>query len=377
MIFATTHAVEALELLYPRVDGKLVQQEISNGIPVHRDVALRLLGRAAARDGRDMSGYVLHRERTGIFCLVENGVCLPDPVDTADPQRTLTVVTFLRFYAFDQHQLATRLYGKGDPVTANVRWRHLTAEPAPAPTLTRVSPVLPAAIKKKKKAPTPPSPTVHVSDGLAKALGGRERAKQLLGRETLPEEDNAEIVLDAVPVLLRRVRRDLVMELFISCVPTPPPPPKPRAEPKVPTPADALHMSRVNQLRKELSGVVIPTIELLASELRIGNGLLPRESKAATLHRWRLRGAVLSVPFEPTEYGYQLDILLDGVPQRVWLANLGGEWWLLDNPGSPIDAEQNRLADVLRAAGWRVYPPVPNSKEFADAAEERSLTKEM
>lgn len=92
------HAVEALALFYPSADGRSVIDEVGRGVEVEPATAVAMVGRSRHRPG---STYVLHRERTGLFVIA---------VDR-------TVVTFLRFYALEQHQLAARLWPGGDPPT--------------------------------------------------------------------------------------------------------------------------------------------------------------------------------------------------------------------------------------------------------------------
>lgn len=126
MISVTTHAIEALAQFYPRTGGSAdVRSEVDQGVPIQREVALRLAGRGRARPDAAQSAYVLHRERTGMFVLRDADDLsthdLPDPIDLREDVDVL-VVTFLRFLSLDQFRLAVQLYGPGDPVTATSSW---------------------------------------------------------------------------------------------------------------------------------------------------------------------------------------------------------------------------------------------------------------
>jgi hypothetical protein len=103
MIGTTHHAVDALCLFYPRADEATVLAEVSRGLRIDPSIAVRLVGRQHGRPG---ATYVLHRERTGLFVVSGDGA----------------VITFLRFYALTQHELACTLYGPGDPPTCTARW---------------------------------------------------------------------------------------------------------------------------------------------------------------------------------------------------------------------------------------------------------------
>ncbi len=103
MIASSHHAIESLCLFYPRADEATVEAEVSRGVFVEPAIAVRIVGRQNARRG---SAYVLHRERTGLFVVAPDG----------------TVITFLRFYALAQHELARTLYGDGEAPTCIARW---------------------------------------------------------------------------------------------------------------------------------------------------------------------------------------------------------------------------------------------------------------
>lgn len=115
MIRPTHNAIESLCLFYPRADEELVLEEVAKGLPIEASVAVRLVGRQHAREG---SSYVLHRERTGLFALADG-----------------CVVTFLRFHALSQHELARTLYGDGEPPTCTARWNSDTGRLQPAKAL--------------------------------------------------------------------------------------------------------------------------------------------------------------------------------------------------------------------------------------------------
>lgn len=132
----THHAVEALARFYPRADGRQVMDEVERGVPVEPGTAVALVGRARFRFD---SSYVLHRERTGMFVLVG--------------QR---VVTFLRFYARKQHDLAVQLWPGGDAVsTTEPLWTRPDATPEPTPKtgapVVRVSDAARAATGRTKR----------------------------------------------------------------------------------------------------------------------------------------------------------------------------------------------------------------------------------
>lgn len=103
MIDTSHHAIDALALFYPKASRELVLAEVSRGLPTEASVAVRLVGRQHARPG---CCYILHRERTGLFVVAAGGC----------------VVTFLRFYALSQHELARTLYGDGEAPTCTARW---------------------------------------------------------------------------------------------------------------------------------------------------------------------------------------------------------------------------------------------------------------
>lgn len=158
-MIVTSHAVDALALFYPRTaDEESVRDEVSRGVAVEGGTAIRLVGRQNLRPG---SNYILHRERTGLFVLAGQ-----------------TVVTFLRFYALSQHELACTLWPGGDPPTCEARWlRAVIAVPSPAPQKAAKTP-------KPAKAPKPPPPPElawHITDGARRATGkDRTELKELV-----------------------------------------------------------------------------------------------------------------------------------------------------------------------------------------------------
>lgn len=128
MMGASHHAVEALALFYPRVTEAELLLEVTRGVRVEAGAAVKLVGRDHARKGSD---YVLHRERTGLFVLSGR-----------------TVVTFLRFYALAQHEIAVRLWGKGCEPTCTALWN----KPVEPVTREAHAQVVRAAIREKKAA---------------------------------------------------------------------------------------------------------------------------------------------------------------------------------------------------------------------------------
>jgi len=110
----SAHAIEAYNLFYPTADRDVLVGAVEAGLLISNPIALRMVGRKSPHRSMGSGSYVLHVERTGLFVL-------SDP-EGADKSR-VTVITFLRFYSFNQYTLAKRLYPKGAaPPTATATW---------------------------------------------------------------------------------------------------------------------------------------------------------------------------------------------------------------------------------------------------------------
>lgn len=117
MLHVSHHAVESYRIFYPTADVDVVKGAVAAGLVISNPIALKMVGRRSPH--KDMRGsYVLHVERTGIFVLSD--VEQPQDAPLID---LVTVITFLRFYAYNQYTLAKRLYPQGAaPPTADATW---------------------------------------------------------------------------------------------------------------------------------------------------------------------------------------------------------------------------------------------------------------
>lgn len=101
----SSHVFDSYREFYPAAQRHEIEAEVRAGLEIDGAIAARLVGRKGqSEDDR----YILHRERTGLFVWAINKT------------DEWTVVTFLRFKARNQYDLATSLYPGGDAPTCSI-----------------------------------------------------------------------------------------------------------------------------------------------------------------------------------------------------------------------------------------------------------------
>jgi hypothetical protein len=111
VIVPTLHATKAYAIFYPDATHKELMGALHRAFVVSMEVAITATRRKSPRNSSN-STYLMHEERSGIFVLE------PDT-------NGLVLVTFLRFYGYDQHQYAVDLFGPPPTFTADTRYANL------------------------------------------------------------------------------------------------------------------------------------------------------------------------------------------------------------------------------------------------------------
>lgn len=103
------HAIDNYHRFYPEASTEDIQWAMHLGDHIDGTIARGFSG-GYDRPG-DAIAHVLHPERTGLFLVVRN-------------RGWKGAITFTRFYARHQHDVAVQLFGPGDLVTAcrECRW---------------------------------------------------------------------------------------------------------------------------------------------------------------------------------------------------------------------------------------------------------------
>lgn len=96
----TAHVLDSYRRFYPNAERTDVHEAVLESTLVDTDAIRVVLGRVS-NDAKFASAYYLHSERSGVFVFAES---------ERDPD-VAAVVTFLRFYSYDQYQHAVSLFG--------------------------------------------------------------------------------------------------------------------------------------------------------------------------------------------------------------------------------------------------------------------------
>ena len=355
----TTHVQDSYRIFYMDAEDEDIIQAVEDAEEIEPTIALRMVGRRNSH--AEQSGkYRLHRQRTGIFVVAED----------------CTVITFLRFYSRIQYDLAIRLYGEGDPLTLE---KNPYADPKPEPEPEPPEP------KKTKTKTYPwrdreiqvlgvPVTEIAISEGVRKALGGKDQVRDALYRslprdpteEDLPKSYHAIDGVSLAPSKMFEVGDKLLalyeepdgtVRVVLAGYN-----PKPKTEDQWGRPAE--------EVREEpILWVAGQPVEL--RDLRISGPVLdlagdfPEGSKARTKLRWDLRKALRTKP--PTavmgEDGWRVSIPFEGEDLKLWVFKHSpgkgeDEWWVSHSPPFHPDPEHEKLAEILREAGWVAEPPV-------------------
>ena len=356
----THHAIESYTVFYPRTLASAIPDEVRRGIPIPSGEVQGLCGRRSG-DGSG-SGYVLHRERTGIFVVAGAVATLTaDPVVLDVP---LVVVTFLRFYSLDQRRTAVAMYGAGDPVssTCAARWRVAEAEAAvdtaeaqsaahsPKPGRTRVVVNGISELKIPRGRDGVRVNRIRMSDAIARAHGGRPNVRRLLAerladREPLPSGWSEHAVPHGVPADHR-----ILASADLGSGPL------------------LLLASAGHGLLVYAAGAAPPPLEGLAwcgglplTALRVSPRLIGPGVTVRGVRRSVVEAAEARVEHPR---GWALRIRMgDGLASVLVVRDASGPGWSVVDPGSDGPTpEETRAATVLRESGWAVgrppwYPP--------------------
>jgi len=341
------HALRRYREFYPHVeDEDGVWQAILAAEAINPHVAQRLAGRRRTLDA-NAGGFWLHAERTGVFVVVEQ-----------------CVVTFLRFYSSAQHDLARRLYGDGETVTAEgpPYASELRAD-IQGLTPQRVGDDGTVAPLFLGRCPD----QITFSGQAAKVLGGRRKAGRLLPTLQTRMLTSAELErlernltqpdVRPISMVVADNARLVVSErssgaLHITVAPV-------MVDPSATKPKGAVREVSPSAPHIDWLGISAAELQVSPAAARVTSNASKRAKKKAF---GQVRRALIERPgvLEEVPSGWRVCVAVAGDERVFWVVRSWGSsrsWWVLAQPPEEPPPELLLAARSLLDAGWRVEPP--------------------